>query len=145
MRALLQRVSSATVRVDGELIGAIERGLCCYVGVTHADNTATARRLAERIWGLRIFEDDNGQINQSAEELHLGVLVVSQFTLYADATRGRRPSFVNAAPPEQAAPRIEELVSALEQLGARVAKGRFGAAMAVEIANDGPFTLLLEV
>lgn len=145
MRALLQRVSSAMVRVDGDAIGEIRAGLCCFVGVTHSDDAAAARRLAERIWRLRIFEDDEGCINRSAEELRFEILVVSQFTLYADTTRGRRPSFVDAARPEQAAPLVEELVAALERLGARVATGRFGATMTVEIANDGPFTILLEV
>ena len=145
MRALLQRVSSASVRVEGESIGVIQAGLCCFVGVTHTDDAAAARRLAERIWGLRVFEDDEGRINRSAEELHLEVLVVSQFTLYADTRRGRRPSFVDAARAEQAEPLVNELVATLEYLGARVATGRFGATMAVDIANDGPFTILLEV
>lgn len=145
MRALIQRVTSASVRVDGEVLGAIGAGLCCFVGVTHSDDANTTRRLAERIWTLRIFEDDEGRINRSVEELGLEVLVVSQFTLYADTSRGRRPSFVNAARPEQAEPLVEALAEALERLGATVAKGRFGAMMAVELINDGPFTLLVEV
>lgn len=145
MRALLQRVSSASVRVEGALVGAIGKGLCCFVGVTHSDDAAGAARLAERIWGLRIFEDDAGRINRSAAELQLEVLVVSQFTLYGDTTRGRRPSFVDAARPEHAEPLVEQVVASLRGLGARVATGRFGASMAVGIANEGPFTVLVEV
>jgi D-aminoacyl-tRNA deacylase len=144
VRALVQRVNSASVRVDEKVIGEIGRGLCCFVGVTHGDGETASRRLAERLWSLRIFEDDNGRINRSAEELGLEVLVISQFTLYADTSRGRRPSFIDAAPPEHAEPLVAELVAALEQLGARVATGRFGAMMAVELVNDGPFTVMLE-
>lgn len=144
MRALVQRVSSASVDVGDETIAKIGRGLCVFVGVTHSDVAADAVRMAERLWSLRIFEDREGRTNLSAHDLAREVLVVSQFTLYADMSKGRRPSFVRAAPPEQAEPLIEMLVSALRDLGARVATGRFGASMRVELANDGPFTLLVE-
>ncbi len=144
MRALVQRVSSASVDVGDETIAKIGRGLCVFVGVTHSDVAADAVRMAERLWSLRIFEDRENRTNLSAHDLAREILVVSQFTLYADMSKGRRPSFVRAAPPEQAEPLIEMLVSALRDLGARVATGRFGASMRVELANDGPFTLLVE-
>jgi D-tyrosyl-tRNA(Tyr) deacylase len=144
VRALVQRVSSASVAVDGEVVGAIGRGLCAFVGVTHSDDRAAAERMAERLWHLRIFEDAAGQVNLSAAELGLELIVVSQFTLYADTARGRRPSFTEAARPDQAEPLVASVVAALRNLGARTATGRFRAAMAVELVNDGPFTLLLE-
>ena len=144
MRAVVQRVTSASVAVTGQVVGSIGPGLCCLVGVTHADDAAVADRLADKLWRLRIFEDENGRVNRSAAELGLEVLVVSQFTLYADTSRGRRPSFGEAAPPEQAAPLVERLASALEALGARVAVGRFREHMAVSLVNDGPFTIVLD-
>ncbi len=144
MRALLQRVTGASVSVGGEVVGAIGPGLCAFVGVTHDDDDAVAGRLARRLWGLRIFADDEGLTNRSAEDLGLDVLVVSQFTLYADTSRGRRPSFVAAAPPEQAEQLVESLVESLRQLGAKVATGRFRASMQVQLINDGPFTIWLE-
>jgi D-aminoacyl-tRNA deacylase len=118
--------------------------LIVFVGVTHEDDEATALRLARRLWGLRIFGDDAGLTNRSVEDVGGEVLVVSQFTLYADTSRGRRPSFVRAAPPERAQPLVEALAAALRALGAKVATGRFRAAMRVELVNDGPFTVLLE-
>ncbi len=145
MRALVQRVSSASVSVDGEVVGAIGRGLCAFVGVTHGDGPEAAEKMARRLWTLRIFEDEAGQANLSAADLGLEVLVISQFTLYADTSRGRRPSFVQAAPPEQAEPVVEVVAAALRGLGARTATGRFRASMAVELVNEGPFTILLEV
>lgn len=145
MRALVQRVSSASVTVAGEVVGAIGGGLCAFIGVTHGDDRAAAEKMARRLWTLRIFEDDAGQTNLSAEELGLEVLVVSQFTLYADTSRGRRPSFVQAAPPHEAEPLVEAVTAALQAQGARAASGRFRASMAVELVNDGPFTILLEV
>lgn len=145
MRALIQRVSSASVTVGGEVVGTIGTGLCAFVGVTHGDDREKAEKMARRIWTLRIFEDDAGQTNLSAEELGLEVLVVSQFTLYADTSRGRRPSFVRAAPPQDAEPLVEAVTAALQAQGARTASGRFRASMAVELVNDGPFTILLEV
>ena len=144
MRALVQRVASASVTVGGERVGAIGSGLCVLVGVTHSDTGADAERLARRLWGLRIFEDDHGLTNLSAGDLGLEVLVVSQFTLYADTSKGRRPSFVQAAPPEQAEPLVGAVADGLRALGAKVATGRFRAAMKIELTNDGPFTVLLE-
>lgn len=144
MRAVVQRVTSASVSVAGEVVGAIGPGLCVFVGVTHTDGAEGAERLAEKLWHLRIFEDEAGRANRSAADLGLELLVVSQFTLYADASRGRRPSYVAAAPPEQAAPLVERVTSALVALGARVATGRFREQMIVNLTNDGPFTVLLE-
>jgi D-aminoacyl-tRNA deacylase len=144
VRAVVQRVTSASVTVDGEVVGAIGQGLCVLVGVCRSDDTASARRLAERLWHLRVFEDDAGKMNRSAAELGLGLLVVSQFTLCADTTRGRRPSFVDAAPPEEAEPLVELLVGELTERGATVATGRFRAQMAVSLANDGPVTLVID-
>jgi D-aminoacyl-tRNA deacylase len=144
MRALLQRVTGASVTVGDEVVGAIGPGVCAFVGVTHHDDVAVAQRLARRLWGLRIFPDDAGLTNRSAEDLGLDVLVVSQFTLYADTSRGRRPSFVAAAPPEQAEQLVQSLVAALQGLGAKVATGRFRASMQVQLVNDGPFTIWLE-
>src|SRR5262245_7320321 len=150
MRALLQRVTSASVDVrhdDGsiERVGAIGPGLCALVGVTHGDDDAAARKLADRMWGLRIFDDDEGRMNRSVAEAGGEVLVVSQFTLYGDTRKGRRPSYVDAARPEQAEPLVDAVVAALRGLGATVATGRFRADMAVDLVNDGPVTILLEV
>ena len=153
MRALVQRVSSASVRVrdgdgDGDRdreTGRIGRGLVALVGVTHDDDESSARRLADKVWHLRCFEDDDGAMNLAAGEVGAQLLVVSQFTLYGDTSRGRRPSWVRAAPPEQAEPLIEVLTARLGELGAEVATGRFRAHMDVSLVNDGPVTLLLEV
>jgi D-aminoacyl-tRNA deacylase len=145
VRAVVQRVSRARVSVDGEVIGAIGAGLCVLVGVTHRDQPAAAQRLAEKLWRLRILDDDAGVMNRSAADAGAELLVVSQFTLYGDTGRGRRPSWVAAARPEQAEPLVDEVVSELRRLGAAVATGRFGAEMAVELVNDGPVTVLLEV
>lgn len=145
MRALVQRVSSASVTVDGDLVGRIGPGLCAFVGVTHTDDDAAAEKMARRLWNLRVFEDTAGQVNLSAEDLGLEVLVVSQFTLYADTSKGRRPSFVRAAPPDQAAPLVDAVAHALRRLGATVATGRFQAHMDVYLVNDGPFTVLVEI
>jgi D-tyrosyl-tRNA(Tyr) deacylase len=144
MRAVVQRVSEASVTVGGEVIGRIGPGLCVLVGVTHDDTPAAADRMAGRLWNLRIFPDDDDRINCSAAELGLPVLVVSQFSLYADTSRGRRPSFVAAARPEQAEPLIDRLVAGLRQLGAEVATGRFRADMAVALVNDGPLTVTVD-
>lgn len=145
MRALLQRVASASVTVAGEEVGWIGPGLCALIGVTHTDEPAGALRLAERIWGLRIFEDRDGLSNLSAADVGAAVLVVSQFTLYADLRRGRRPSFVDAARPEAAEPLVRGVVDRLRELGAEVATGRFGAEMQLALVNDGPFTVMVEV
>jgi D-tyrosyl-tRNA(Tyr) deacylase len=144
MRAVVQRVSQASVRVEGAIVGSIDRGLCVLVGVTHGDEPAGAARLAEKIWHLRIFSDAAGAMNLSAADEGFSVLVVSQFTLYGDATRGRRPSFVAAAPPELAEPLVDAVVDQLREMGATVATGRFGAEMELELVNDGPVTIVLE-
>lgn len=139
MRAVVQRVTRAAVRVGDEVIGEIGRGLCVLVAVTHDDDERRARRLADKVWHLRIFEDD-----VSLSAVGGAALVVSQFTLYGDTRRGRRPSWTAAAPPEQAGPLVNTFVAALRELGATVATGRFGANMQVELVNDGPVTLLIE-
>ncbi|HET9071388.1 MAG TPA: D-aminoacyl-tRNA deacylase [Acidimicrobiales bacterium] len=145
MRALVQRVVSAEVTVAGERVGRIGPGLCALVGVTHTDDAATAGRLADRLWGLRIFEDGDGLTNRSVADVGGAVLVVSQFTLYADTRRGRRPSFVDAARPEVAEPLVDAVVARLRALGAEVATGRFRADMQVALVNDGPFTVMLDL
>ena len=145
MRAVVQRVTSSSVRVGDEVVGAIEAGMCVLVGVTHADDPQTAERMADKLWQLRIFEDDDGRMNRSAADSGMAILVVSQFTLYADTSRGRRPSFVDAAGSDKAEPLVEALIEALRRRGATVESGRFGAAMAVSLVNDGPVTILLEL
>jgi D-tyrosyl-tRNA(Tyr) deacylase len=144
VRALLQRVSEASVTVGGVEIGRIGRGLCALVGVAGDDEHPAAVRLAAKIWQLRLFPDADGNMNRSAAELGLDVLVVSQFTLYADTTRGRRPSFARAAGPEQARELVDEVINQLKGYGAAVATGRFGATMQVHLVNDGPVTVMLE-
>jgi D-tyrosyl-tRNA(Tyr) deacylase len=131
--------------VGDEEVGAVGRGLCVLVGVTHDDTPAQARRLAEKVWHLRVFEDDAGAMNLSLADVGGEVLVVSQFTLYGSTERGRRPSWIAAARPEQAEPLVEAVVAALRDLGATVATGRFRTHMQVELVNDGPTTLMLEV
>jgi D-aminoacyl-tRNA deacylase len=149
VRALVQRVSSASVTStseDGatEETGRIGTGLVALVGVTHDDDAAAATKLADKVWNLRIFPDDEGAMNRSCADVGGGVLVVSQFTLYGDTRKGRRPSFVASARPEQAEPLVDHLVARLEQLGAAVGTGRFRTSMQVALVNDGPVTLLLE-
>ena len=145
MRAVVQRVTSARVEVDGEVVGAIDVGLCVLVGVTHDDTDAQARKLAAKLSGLRIFEDDAGAMNRSLADVGGAVLVISQFTLYGDAAKGRRPSFLAAAPRPVAEPLVDEVVAELRRLGVEVATGRFGEDMAVHLVNDGPTTILLEL
>lgn len=145
MRALIQRVNKASVTVDGETVGEIGAGLCVFVGVTHSDDEAVAERLAERVWRLRVFDDEAGFMNVPVAEAGGEVLVVSQFTLYGDTRKGRRPSWVAAARPEQAEPLIDRFTAALKDLGARVATGRFAAHMHVELVNDGPVTVIVEI
>ncbi|HEV2310025.1 MAG TPA: D-aminoacyl-tRNA deacylase [Acidimicrobiia bacterium] len=144
MRALIQRVFEARVRVDDEIVGEIGAGLLVLVGVTHDDDEEAARRLADKVWHLRVFADDDGTMNRSLAETSRAALVVSQFTLYADTRRGRRPSWGDAAGAAVAEPLVDAFCGALAGLGATVATGRFGADMAVELVNDGPVTLLLE-
>jgi D-aminoacyl-tRNA deacylase len=144
MRVVLQRVSRASVTIDGRTAGAIERGFGLLVGFTHGDTDATVDWMAEKVAGLRLFSDADGKMNLGLDEVGGAVLVVSQFTLYGDAAKGRRPSFVDAARPEQAIPLYQRFVAALRGRGLEVATGEFGADMLVEIHNDGPVTLILE-
>ena len=144
MRAVVQRVSQARVIVGEEITGQIERGLLVLLGVTHSDTNEQARWLADKIIGLRIFEDAQGKMNLDLTDVAGGLLVVSQFTLYGNAHKGRRPSFVEAAPPEHAIPRYEEFINAVRAHGIPCETGRFGAMMQVHLVNDGPVTLILE-
>ena len=145
MRGLVQRVTRASVSVDGEVVGAVGPGVCLLVGVTHTDTEAHARRLAEKVWGLRIMADDEGVMNRGLGDVGGEVLVVSQFTLYGDASKGRRPSFIGAAPPEIAEGLYDDFVRVLRSKTARsVETGEFGAMMEVDLVNDGPVTLVLE-
>jgi len=140
MRAVVQRVSSASVTVDGEVVGAIERpGLVVLLGVTHVDTPDVADRLAAKIWTLWILRDERSCADEDAP-----LLVISQFTLYADTRKGRRPSWSAAAPGEVSEPLYDAFCAALQKLGARVERGRFGASMAVALVNDGPVTLVLD-
>jgi D-tyrosyl-tRNA(Tyr) deacylase len=144
MRVLLQRVSRAEVRVDGRVIGRIARGFCLLVGYTGTDSDAQNVWMADKVAGLRLFGDAEGKMNLGLVEVGGEVLVVSQFTLYGDAEKGRRPSFIDAARPEQAIPLYEGFVRLLRERGLTVATGEFGAMMDVELVNDGPVTLWLE-
>jgi D-tyrosyl-tRNA(Tyr) deacylase len=145
MRAVIQRVKRGAVSVDGKTTGTVDTGLVVLIGATHKDTEAEAQKLAHKTANLRIFEDDAGKMNLSALDVGAGILVVSQFTLYADCRRGRRPSFTEAAPPEVAEPLIEHFVGALREAGiARVETGVFRAYMLVEIHNDGPVTIILD-
>ena len=144
MRALLQRVTRAEVRVGGRSVGSIGGGLLILLGVGHGDDEATADALARRVCELRIFEDDEGRTNRSILDVGGEALVVSQFTLYADTKRGRRPGFTDAAPPDLAIGLWRRVAAAIEAQGVRTALGEFGAEMAVELVNDGPFTIWLD-
>ena len=145
MRAVVQRVRRGAVSVGGETAGRVDSGLVVLIGATHQDSEAEAQKLAQKIANLRIFEDDAGKMNLSALDVGAGILVVSQFTLYADCRKGRRPSFTEAAPPEVAEPLIEHFVAHLREAGlARVETGVFRAYMLVEIHNDGPVTVILD-
>jgi D-tyrosyl-tRNA(Tyr) deacylase len=144
MRAVLQRVTRARVVVGEEVVGAIERGLLVLLGVAPDDTPAQAQWLADKVVGLRIFNDAAGKMNLSVTDVGGAVLVVSQFTLYGDAQKGRRPSFIAAAPPEIAVPLYEAFVDAVRAQGVPTAAGRFGAMMQVELVNDGPVTLILD-
>jgi D-tyrosyl-tRNA(Tyr) deacylase len=152
VRALVQRVSRARVLVAGdggangqrEVVGEVGPGVCVFLGITHADDLLACRKLAEKVWNLRVFRDAEGGMNLPVATAGGEVLVVSQFTLYSDTRRGRRPSYVQAARPEHAEPLYEAFCQELRGLGAKVATGRFGADMQVELTNDGPVTILLE-
>jgi D-tyrosyl-tRNA(Tyr) deacylase len=144
MRVLLQRVSAAAVHVGGETVGRIGAGLVAFVGVAEGDDEATARRLADKVAEMRVFSDAEGRFNLSLLDVGGAALVISQFTLYGDTRRGRRPSFSAAARPEVAEPLVEAFAAALEARGVPVARGRFGAHMAVDVFNDGPVTIILD-
>jgi D-aminoacyl-tRNA deacylase len=144
MRAVVQRVSQARVQIDGEVVGEIGLGLLVLLGITHEDTPEHTEWLADKIVGLRIFEDDAGKMNRDVIEVGGAILVVSQFTLYGDASKGRRPSFIGAARPEVAIPLYEKFIALLRERGLRVETGEFGAMMDVELVNDGPVTLWLE-
>lgn len=145
VRSVVQRVTRASVRVDGEVVGAIGPGLVALVGVTHTDTPAEAAKLAGKLANLRVLDDEAGVMNRSVLDAGAAVLVVSQFTLYGDTAKGRRPSWLDAARPEQAEPLVDEVAAALRALGVEVATGRFRTEMLVDLVNDGPVTVLLEV
>ena len=140
----MQRVTSASVRVAGEVIGAIGPGALVLAGIASGDDEATVDRMADKLIGLRYFEDADGRTNLDIAGADGALLVVSQFTLVADLRRGRRPGFTSAAMPDQAAPLVDRFVSRLRSAGVSVETGRFGAEMAVELVNDGPFTLVID-
>ena len=145
MRAVVQRVSEASVTVDGEVVGAIGTGLCALVGVTHDDTVEVARKLAAKLWHLRIMEDDDGVMNRSVADIGGEDLAVSQFTLYASTRKGNRPSWSAAAPPEVARPGFEAFVATLaRELGRAVPTGVFGADMRIALVNDGPVTIVID-
>jgi D-tyrosyl-tRNA(Tyr) deacylase len=144
MRIVLQRVSRASVTIGGRVTGAIDQGFCLLVGFTHGDTDAQVDWMADKVVGLRLFSDPQGKMNLGLSDVAGGVLVISQFTLYGDATKGRRPSFIDAAGPNLAEPLYQRFVAALRSRGLEVATGEFGAAMQVEIHNDGPVTLILD-
>jgi len=144
MRAVVQRVAQARVRVDGQVTGEIGPGIVALVGVARTDTEAAARQLAEKIAGLRLFNDAEGKMNLSLQEVGGAVLAISQFTLYGDTRKGRRPSFDRAAPAEQARALYEAFVAALRALGLKVETGVFQAMMEVELTNAGPVTLLVD-
>src|SRR5258708_4926111 len=144
MRALLQRVSRASVTVDEQVVGQIDQGLLVFLGVGRDDSEVQVKTLADKIVHMRIFGDDEGKMNRSLLDISGEVLVVSQFTLYADIRRGRRPSFTNAAPPSLAEPLVERFKEAITAYGLRVTDGIFGAHMQVELLNDGPVTIWMD-
>ena len=144
MRVVLQRVARASVTIDGGVAAAIGRGYCLLVGFTHADTAAEVDWMADKVAGLRLFRDARDKMNFGLEDVSGAILVISQFTLYGDAQRGRRPSFIGAARPEAAVPLYERFIAQLRAKGLQVATGEFGAMMQVEILNDGPVTLVLE-
>jgi D-tyrosyl-tRNA(Tyr) deacylase len=144
MRVVLQRVAQASVSIGGSVVGAIQRGYCLLVGFTHGDTPGQVDWMAEKVIGLRLFNDAAGKMNLGLNDVGGALLVISQFTLYADASKGRRPSFIDAARPELAVPLYEKFLQSLRERGLTVAAGEFGADMMVEIHNDGPVTLILD-
>jgi D-tyrosyl-tRNA(Tyr) deacylase len=144
MRAVVQRVSRANVVIAGDTVGDIGSGLVILLGIAHADTPAQAQWLAEKVAGLRIFNDAEGKMNRDLVEVGGAMLIVSQFTLYGDCRKGKRPSFIDAASPSIAIPLYETIINSVKALGIRVAEGRFGADMKVELVNDGPVTLIVD-
>ncbi len=144
MRAVIQRVTRASVAIEGKIVSAIDQGLVILFGVKHGDTESDAKYLADKCANLRIFSDTDGKINLSALDVNGQILAISQFTLYGDTRKGRRPSFIDAAPPEISEPLYLKFVEYLKETGLKVAIGEFGAVMLVEIHNDGPATLILE-
>jgi D-aminoacyl-tRNA deacylase len=145
VRAVIQRVTRASVVSNGELVGQIDHGLCALIGVTHSDDASIAKKLATKIATLRICDDENGVMNRSVQDTGGSVLVVSQFTLYGDTAGGRRPSWINAARPEQAEPLVQAVVDELRALGLPVETGRFRTDMQVALVNDGPVTVMIDL
>ena len=144
MKAIIQRVTKGTVTVKDEIVGRVGKGFVVFLGVGHEDNEEDARYLAKKISGMRIFEDEQGKMNLSLDQVAGGVLVISQFTLYGDTRKGNRPSFVGAAPPEQANRLYEYFIALIKEAGIPTESGIFQAEMQVEIYNDGPVTLVIE-
>lgn len=144
MRLVVQRAQRAVARIGDEAVGEIGKGAVVLVGIGRHDDREDVRRMADKLTGLRYFEDAEGRTNASLADVRGELLVVSQFTLYADLRHGRRPGFTDAAPPDVAAPLVEAFVAELRELGVEVATGRFGATMSIELVNDGPFTLVLD-
>src|SRR5262249_43985501 len=144
MRAVVQRVSRASVVIAGDTVGDIGSGLVVLLGIAHSDTPAQAQWLAEKVAGLRIFKGADGKMNRDLVKVGSSMLIVSQFTLYGDCRKGKRPSFIEAAPPSIAIPLYEAFINSVKALGIRVAEGRFGADMKVELVNDGPVTLIVD-
>lgn len=144
MRLLIQRVSKASVKVEGECVGKINKGFLVFLGITHGDTKENVDYLVNKLYNLRVFEDENEKMNLSIKDINGEILIVSQFTLYADTSHGNRPSFINAAKPYEANELYEYFIEKAKQKGLKIEAGIFGADMKVELLNDGPVTILLE-
>ncbi|WP_319372140.1 D-aminoacyl-tRNA deacylase [uncultured Ilyobacter sp.] len=144
MRVVIQRVSKAQVSIEGKIVGKIEKGLLILLGITHSDNEADAKWLVDKISGLRIFSDECGKMNKSIEDVNGEILLISQFTLYGDSRKGRRPSFIEAAKPDVAIPLYEKFIQFITEKNISISKGIFGADMKVELLNDGPVTMIID-
>ncbi|WP_319200190.1 D-aminoacyl-tRNA deacylase [uncultured Ilyobacter sp.] len=144
MRVVAQRVSKAQVSVEGNVVGKIDKGLLIFLGITHRDNEKDAKWLVNKISGLRIFSDEDGKMNKSIEDIEGEILLISQFTLYGDARKGRRPSFIDAAKPDIAVPLYNKFIELIREKNLKVSTGEFGADMKVELLNDGPVTMIIE-
>lgn len=144
MRVVIQRVTKAQVSVEGNVIGKIKEGLLILLGITHGDNQKDAKWLVNKISGLRIFSDENGKMNRSIEDIEGEILLISQFTLYGDARKGRRPSFIEAAKPDIAVPLYNKFIDLVREKNIKISTGEFGADMKVELLNDGPVTMIID-